>query len=293
MTYPPRHRALVTAAVSVCAGAIAIACVRAHPLAQTAVNVGPSRMFSAGYRDVKSLAGLATLSCPLVMRHARALRDTTYELSDSASQIVVMDTSLGRAELVRLTITGSRSGPTTVSVLDAQSGPAADTVSDACARQIFAVIAHDLVAEHEGDSTTLSLAPIEIGPTPTLLTVFGGISARGPVNELTIALPLQYQVDLTSKHHSTKSGFAVYGPDSIEVVCQAFVIASDSSRRELRPNGFVFGSKTRGAEIRFLERVAMTPFARIRGVEISANAVTHVDNVVWWSGDPSKRIVWP
>jgi hypothetical protein len=271
----------------------AIACASARPVSQSPVRGGPSRVFTAGYGDVRPLAALAVLSCPLVMRHARALRDTTYELSDSASQIVVMDTSLGRAELVRLTIAGSSSGPTTVSVRDAASGPAADTLSDECSRRIFAAIDHYLVAEHEGDSTTLAADPVEIGPTPNTFTVFGGIPAQGPRNELAIALPPQYQVDLVRNHHSTRNGFAVYGPDSIEVVFHAFVLANDSSRRELHPNGYAFGSKKRGPEMRFSERVTATPFARIRGVEISASATIHVDHIVWWTGDPSKRIVWP
>jgi len=292
MAHPSWHRAQVTA-LRVCAVATAMACATARPTSQSPIGVGPSRVFTAGYRDVRPLAALAALGCPLVMLHARALRDTTYELSDTASQIVVMDTSLGRAELVRITIAGSSSGPTTVWVMNAAAGPAADTVSDACSRRIFAAVAHYLVAEHEGDSTTLAANPVDIGPTPTVLTVFGGIPARGPRNELTIALPPQYKLDLRSKHHSSKNGFAVYGPDSVEVVFHAYVLTSDSSRRELPSNGFAFGSKTHGPDVRFYETVGAIPFARIRAVEVSANAVTRVDHIVWWSGDPSKRIVWP
>jgi hypothetical protein len=44
--------------------------------------------------------------------------------------------------------------------------------------------------------------------------------------------------------------------------------------------------------MQFFERVTET-FARIRDVEISANVTIGVDHIVWWSGDPSKRIVWP
>jgi hypothetical protein len=229
------HAHILFPTLRVTVAVTAIACASARPVSRSPVRVGPSRVFTAGYRNVRPLAELAALSCPLVMRHARALRDTTYELSDSASQIVVIDTSLGRAELVRLTIAGSMSGPTTVSVLDAASGPAADTLSDECSRRIFAAIDHYLVAEHEGDSTTLAADPVEIGPTPKVFTVFGGIPARGPLNELRIALP----------PHSYVGG----------VVFHAFVVGNDSSHRELRSNGYAFGSDTRGPEMQFFERV--------------------------------------
>jgi hypothetical protein len=39
--------------------------------------------------------------------------------------------------------------------------------------------------------------------------------------------------------------------------------------------------------------VPVTPAARVDRVLISANVPVQATLIVWWTGDPSQRIVWP
>jgi hypothetical protein len=169
-----------------------------------------------------------------------------------------------------------------VSVGDADATPS-DTVPDICARRIFAAIAHYLVAEHEGDSTPLAPGPVEIGTAPTSFTVAGGIRAHGPENELTIALAAGYTID-----HAI-----IYGPDDNEVKFRVVVVAADSSRHELRESGYSSGLGRGRIALLFNEQVPVVAAARVQRVEISTTASVRVDHIMWWSGDPAKRIVWP
>ena len=58
----PRDLAILALCVTV--AATAIACAGGRPVSQSPVTVGPSRVFTAGYRNVRPLAELAALSCP-------------------------------------------------------------------------------------------------------------------------------------------------------------------------------------------------------------------------------------
>jgi hypothetical protein len=150
-----------------------------------------------------------------------------------------------------------------------------------------------VLAQHTGDSTPLIDSAMNVGSTPTVLAVAGGIKAHGPNSDLTVALSLGYQVDVRSKHEAGASGFGAYRPDGSEVVLRVSVIGSDGARRELKWSGLASGSRGGGPAMQFSERVPVDPTATVQAVEISADAVTRVVSVMWWSGDRSKRIEWP
>jgi hypothetical protein len=150
-----------------------VACGGTHPAPRAPSPVEPAQSFAVPYRDVKLVAELAALRCPLVLLHAQSLGDSARDVSDSARQIIVMDKSEPQGNLVRLRLTGSRAGPTVVSVAVLDSGQS-DSAKVLCGRRILAGIAAYVLAQHTGDSTPLIDSAMNVGSTPTVLAVAGG-----------------------------------------------------------------------------------------------------------------------